>query len=444
METRGGNQSANGGEFSGWLLLPWQKLSSIPVTPLVTLAEFSQKVFSAHIFGQSSRLWQICLGEYDFGDCIPGNYSSIGSATNMEAGIVGLPNVGKSTLFNALTSSAAAQSANYPFCTIEPNEGVVSVPDPRLGRITAKIKTLKVIPAALKLVDIAGIVKGASEGEGLGNKFLSHIRQVDAILQVVRCFSDPDVIHVSGTVDPLADIEIIEHELMFADIESLEGALAKAERTARSGDKDAKLRIVAIQQCIEHLTNEAPLRTLKLPEDQARSISSFGLLSAKPILYVANVDDDDLLGEHELAQKVREYAEQVGAGFVPVCAQLEAEIAELEEDDRSEMLDSIGLTEPALAKLARETYRTLGLQSYFTAGEKEVRAWTIPIGATAPEGAGVIHTDFQKGFIRAEVYSLEDLETYGSEKEIRAAGKLRVEGKAYIMQDGDICNFLFN
>lgn len=362
----------------------------------------------------------------------------------MEAGIVGLPNVGKSTLFNALTSSAAAQSANYPFCTIEPNEGVVSVPDPRLGRITAKIKTLKVIPAALKLVDIAGIVKGASEGEGLGNKFLSHIRQVDAILQVVRCFSDPDVIHVSGTVDPLADIEIIEHELMFADIESLEGALAKAERTARSGDKDAKLRIVAIQQCIEHLTNEAPLRTLKLPEDQARSISSFGLLSAKPILYVANVDDDDLLGEHELAQKVREYAEQVGAGFVPVCAQLEAEIAELEEDDRSEMLDSIGLTEPALAKLARETYRTLGLQSYFTAGEKEVRAWTIPIGATAPEGAGVIHTDFQKGFIRAEVYSLEDLETYGSEKEIRAAGKLRVEGKAYVMQDGDICNFLFN
>lgn len=362
----------------------------------------------------------------------------------MEAGIVGLPNVGKSTLFNALTCSVAAQSANYPFCTIEPNEGVVSVPDARLDRITAVIKTQKVIPAALKLVDIAGIVKGASEGEGLGNKFLSHIRQVDAILQVVRCFSDPDVIHVSGTVDPMADIETIENELMFADIETLESALAKAQRTARSGDKEAKLRVTAIEKCIAHLATEIPLRTLQLKEDEAKSISSFGLMTAKPILYVANVDEDDLEGQSELAQRVREHASRVGAGFVPVCARLEAEIAELDEADRAEMLESVGLHEPALAKLARETYRTLGLQSYFTAGEKEVRAWTIPIGATAPQAAGVIHTDFEKGFIRAEVYALEDLETLKSEKEIRAAGKLRVEGKNYIVQDGDICHFLFN
>jgi hypothetical protein len=362
----------------------------------------------------------------------------------MEAGIVGLPNVGKSTLFNALTSSVAAQSANYPFCTIEPNEGVVSVPDPRLQRITAKITTQKVIPAALKLVDIAGIVKGASEGEGLGNKFLSHIREVDAILQVVRCFSNADVVHVSGAVDPLSDIETIENELMFADIESLESALSKAQRTARSGDKDAKLRVTAIERCIAHLQTETPLRTLALPEDQARSLASFGLLTAKPILYVANVDEDDLEGQSESAQKVRGHAEQVGAGFVPVSAQIEAEIAELDEPDRSEMLAGVGLEEPALARLARETYRTLGLQSFFTAGEKEVRAWTIPIGATAPEAAGVIHTDFQKGFIRAEVYSLEDLETHGSEKEIRAAGKLRVEGKSYVVADGDICHFLFN
>ena len=362
----------------------------------------------------------------------------------MEAGIVGLPNVGKSTLFNALTCSVAAQSANYPFCTIEPNEGVVSVPDGRLERITAIIKTQKTIPAALKLVDIAGIVKGASEGEGLGNKFLSHIRQVDAILQVVRCFDDPDVIHVSGAVDPMSDIDTIETELMLADIETLQGALAKAERTARSGDKDAKLRVSAISHCLEHLSGDQPLRTLALKEDEARSISSFGLMTAKPILYVANVDENDLDGQNELACRVREHAAKVGAGFVPVCAKLEAEIAELDEADRAEMLESVGLHEPALSSLARETYRTLGLQSYFTAGEKEVRAWTIPIGATAPQAAGVIHTDFEKGFIRVEVYSLDDLETYKGEKEIRAAGKLRVEGKHYVMQDGDICHFLFN
>jgi GTP-binding protein YchF len=362
----------------------------------------------------------------------------------MEAGIVGLPNVGKSTLFNALTASQAAQSANYPFCTIEPNEGIVSVPDERLTRITKYIVPKKIIPAALKLVDIAGIVKGASEGQGLGNKFLSHIRQVDAIVQVVRCFDDPDVIHVDGKVDPIADMETIETELMLADIEVLQGSLAKAERTARSGDKDAKLRAAAIQKCLDHLATDAPLRTLKLPELEQNSISSFGLMTAKPILFVANVDENDLEGKSELVQKVRAKAADAGADVVCVCAKLEAEIAELDEPDRTEMLQSVGLAEPALNQIARATYHTLGLQSYFTAGEKEVRAWPVPIGATGPQAAGVIHSDFERGFIRVEVYSLEDLETYKSEKEIRQAGKLRVEGKQYVMQDGDICHFLFN
>ncbi len=362
----------------------------------------------------------------------------------MEAGIVGLPNVGKSTLFNALTMSQAAASENYPFCTIEPNEGIVSVPDDRLQRITKFIVPQKVVPATLKLVDIAGIVKGASDGEGLGNKFLSHIRQVDAILQVVRCFEDEDVTHVSGTVDPISDITIIEMELMLADIETLENALSKAQRTAKSGDKDAKLRVTVIQKCLEHLATEMPLRNVDLNDLELSAISSYGLLTAKPILYVANVDEDDLEGKSELAIRVREHAEKVGAGIVAVCAKIESEIAELEPDERTEMLEAVGLAEPALAVLAREAYRTLGLQSYFTAGDKEVRAWTIPIGATGPQAAGVIHTDFERGFIRVEVYSLDDLETFENEVAIRKAGKLRIEGKNYVMQDGDICHFLFN
>ena len=362
----------------------------------------------------------------------------------MEAGIVGLPNVGKSTLFNALTSSQAAQSENYPFCTIEPNEGIVNVPDTRLDRIVEHIPTKKVIPASLKLVDIAGIVKGASEGEGLGNKFLSHIRQVDAIVQVVRCFEDPDVTHVSGGVDPLADIETIETELMLADIQTLENALTKAERTARSGDKEAKLRVEVIGKCNQHLASDQPLRTLNLNEAEEAAVSSYGLMTAKPILYVANVGEDDLNGEVELVQQVRQHAQEVGAQVVCVCAKLEAELAELDEEDRAEMLAEVGLEHPALHQIAQQAYRTLGLQSYFTAGEKEVRAWTVAIGASAPQAAGVIHTDFERGFIRAEVYTLDDLEHYKSEKEIRQAGKLRVEGKNYIMQDGDICHFLFN
>jgi len=362
----------------------------------------------------------------------------------MEAGIVGLPNVGKSTLFNVLTSAQSAQSENYPFCTIEPNEGIVNVPDERLRRITNYIETRKIIPAVLKLVDIAGIVKGASEGEGLGNKFLSHIRQVDAIVQVVRCFEDPDVVHVTGTVDPISDIETIETELMLADIQTLENALEKAQRSARSGDKEAKLRVEAIAKCNRHLAADVPLRTLKLSDAEAAAISSYGLMTAKPILYVANVDESDLEGNGPLVQKVHGHAESTGAGVVCVCAKLEAEIAELDEADRAEMLAEVGLPHPALHSIVRQAYETLGLQSFFTAGEKEVRAWTIPIGATAPQAAGVIHTDFERGFIRAEVYTLEDLETYQSEKDIRQAGRLRVEGKSYVVQDGDICHFLFN
>jgi len=362
----------------------------------------------------------------------------------MEAGIVGLPNVGKSTLFNALTGTQGAQAANYPFCTIEPNEGIVSIPDERLGRISAIIPPQKLIPAMFKLVDIAGIVAGASEGQGLGNKFLSHIREVDAILQVVRCFEDPDVTHVAGKVDPVADMETIEIELMLSDIQTLENALPKAERSAKTGDKEAKLRVSAIQKCMTHFEKELPLRSLTLDDFEQKAISSYGLMSAKPILYIANVDESDLEGKGPMVTAVREYAKKRNAHVVPVCAKLEAEIAEMQSPDREEMLSGVGLAEPALQVVAREAYKTLGLHSYFTAGEKEVRAWTIPVGATAPQGAGVIHTDFEKGFIRVEVYSLDDLESYRSEKEIRAAGKLRVEGKTYIMQDGDICHFLFN
>ena len=280
----------------------------------------------------------------------------------MEAGIVGLPNVGKSTLFNALTCSTAAQSANYPFCTIEPNEGVVSVPDERLQRITKFIPPQKVIPAALKLVDIAGIVKGASEGEGLGNKFLSHIREVDAILQVVRCFVDDDITHVGGGVNPLSDIETIETELMLSDMQTLENSLPKAQRSAKSGDKEARLRATVMEKCQEWVNSGKPLRTCDFSEDERKVVSAIGLMTAKPVLFVANVAEDDLEGNGPLVQQVRDYATAHGASVVPICARLEAELAELDEADRNEMLLSVGLKEPGLGPLARATYRTLGLQ----------------------------------------------------------------------------------
>jgi GTP-binding protein YchF len=362
----------------------------------------------------------------------------------MEAGIVGLPNVGKSTLFNALTAAGIA-SENYPFCTIEPNVGAVAVPDPRLGIISDHIKTQKVIPAILQLVDIAGIVRGASVGEGLGNKFLSHIRNVDAILHVVRCFDDPDITHVDGKVDPLRDIETIDTELMLADLQSTATMKDKAARTARSGDKDAKRRLELLEQCNALLEDGRPVRGL-MGQDPAldREIESLQLLTSKRVLYVANIEESDLAGQGEMVQKVREHAAAEGGQVVPVCAALEAELAELDGEDRDAMLHEVGLAEPALAVLARAAYQILGLQSYFTAGEKEVRAWTIPAGATAPQAAGVIHSDFERGFIRVEVYSVDDLVELKSEKAIREAGKLRVEGKQYIMKDGDVCHFLFN
>ncbi|MFI4860612.1 MAG: redox-regulated ATPase YchF [Phycisphaerales bacterium JB063] len=362
----------------------------------------------------------------------------------MEAGIVGLPNVGKSTLFNALTSSSGAESANYPFCTIEPNVGVVPIPDKRMETITRYIPPQKVIPAVLRLVDIAGIVKGASEGEGLGNKFLSNIRNVDAILHVVRCFEDDDITHVDGSVDPIRDIEVIETELMLADLQSVENAMNKAKRTARTGDKDAKALLVVLERAQAALSEGKPIRGIGLTDDEQELTRSFGFLSGKKVLYVANVDEDDVHGEGDLVKVVRERAAAEGGAVVPVCAKLESELIELDADDRAEMLEAVGLEEPALHQLSAAAYKLLGLQSYFTAGEKEVRAWTIPIGATAPQSAGVIHTDFERGFIRVEVYSVDDLEQYKTEKAIRDAGKMRVEGKSYVVRDGDICHFLFN
>ena len=359
----------------------------------------------------------------------------------LEVGIVGLPNVGKSTIFNALTA-AGALAANYPFATIEPNVGVVAVPDQRLNTINQYQQTEKIIPASVRVVDIAGIVRGASTGEGLGNKFLSHIREVDAILHVVRCFVDNDITHVEGDVEPIRDIDTIDTELALADLETVNGSIDKSERQARSGDKEAIARLEVFKKCRAQIEQGKPVRGVEFNPDEARILKGLGLITAKKVLYVANVNEADLHGQGPLVQKVRERAKGEGGHVVVVCGKLESELAELGEADKKEMLESMGLQEPALAALTREAYKLLGRQSYFTCGPKEIRAWEIPVGATAPQAAGVIHTDFERAFIRAEIYTLDDLKQYKTEPAIKAAGKLRAEGKAYVMKDGDITHFL--
>jgi GTP-binding protein YchF len=360
----------------------------------------------------------------------------------IQCGIVGLPNVGKSTLFNALTKAGIA-AANFPFCTIEPNLGVVPVPDPRLGALSEIVKPEKVVPTAVEFVDIAGLFAGAASGEGLGNKFLAHIREVDAIAHVVRCFEHPDVIHVANRVDPLADIDTIDTELALADLESVDKSIARYERVAKSGDKDAKARIEILQKLRTALDDGKPARSVRLEEDERVLVRELFLLTMKPVLYIANVLEDGFEGNPHL-DAVRARAAGEGAEVVPVSAAIEEELSQLDDADRDEMLASYGLDEPGLNRVIRAAYRLLGLQTYFTAGVKEVRAWTVKAGATAPQAAAVIHTDFEKGFIRAETIAYQDFIRYRGESGAREAGRLRLEGKEYRVQEGDILHFRFN
>jgi GTP-binding protein YchF len=360
----------------------------------------------------------------------------------IKCGIVGLPNVGKSTLFNALTKAGIA-AANFPFCTIEPNTGVVPVPDPRLAQLAEIVKPQKTIPTSFEFVDIAGLVAGASKGEGLGNKFLAHIREVDAIAHVVRCFEHTDIVHVSGKVDPLADIETIDTELALADLDSVEKAFIRAEKAAKAGDKEASSRKEVLARLRAGLDQGTPARALGLsPEDRA-AVRDLFLLTLKPVMYVANVLEDGFEGNPHL-ERVRERAAAEGAEVVPVSAAIEEELAQLEDADRAEFLAGMGLDEPGLNRVIRAGYKLLGMQTYFTAGVKEVRAWQVHKGATAPQAAAVIHTDFEKGFIRAETISFDDFIRYRGEAGARDAGRLRLEGKEYVVQEGDVLHFRFN
>ena len=360
----------------------------------------------------------------------------------IKCGIVGLPNVGKSTLFNALTKAGIA-AANFPFCTIEPNVGVVPVPDPRLNALAEIVKPQKVLPTAVEFVDIAGLVTGAASGEGLGNKFLAHIREVDAITHVVRCFENDDVIHVNNKVDPIADIETIDTELALADLDSVEKALQRAERSAKTGDKDARARVEVLARVRAGLDAGKPARALDLSDEDREQLRDLFLLTLKPVMYVANVLEDGFDDNPHL-DAVRARAAGEGAEVVPVSAAIEEEFSQLDDADRDEFLASIGLEEPGLNRVIRAAYKLLGLQTYFTAGVKEVRAWTVKGGSTAPQAAGVIHTDFEKGFIRAETIAYDDYIRYKGEAGAREAGRLRLEGKDYIVQEGDVLHFRFN